>query len=812
MADNSPTTTPYVPWGLHPLPKFVVEEIKQRSQEYGMNPTEPGNMKGYSGPKTAWIRVCSNGKGKDLEGTVREGFVLGGVHGFNDSYGFNDKQKIHIGLDVKGDPHVVNIASTMARTPPNKYDTVPDFPHRPPPSLNSIECELQGSANSSFPSLCRRVRINFKCNSLAQLNYLIPYFFTPRITVLVEWGWNNYNPASLADLKDVKNMANMFVDPKNIYDRIELSRGNYDAAIGFITDFGYNLNAEGGYDCFTSITNANFLLEGQAIQNQTAQGSDGAGKTTQKKTLKEFMTLDLDNLNADTPAMKDMLAKLKIKYPHRRMFAPTKAQGRGSANGNKKWISMGLMADILNAFCSANMVDFNGNPVIANDPTRNSKEKVPVAINKLDIKDTQISANPALKSINPDIIFPNQFSPRFVSHEKPIPSNKNIMGVKINDTAYATLFPKLAATLMREEYGLSREFDDLYKLVNAKNPSGFSFPMYEDWTEPGQGTLNAGYWGYLTDVYVSVDIIKSEIEKNDTVMKFLESMLQHISEAMCNIAQLKLISPEHINGVYSVMDANLSYITNSKEAEELEKISVGSLGGAFLRSAQFEIKLSAEMANQMVFQSANPNREIPPPPGFATVNNDPKKNDGSNRFSEGDRLFNQAFIPQSVNSVANENKRTLEEIRAAMEEDLKNRDERAAKKKADAEAVTAAKNKRNFVASSKLFYTCEDGTEKYILAETEPDFIKYLLTALDDPKAAYLNNAIMPGTTFTMDILGISGITYLSQFTLDHVPDTYNAQNAVWQISDIKHVVDSKIWATSITAQVRPLTFISTKT
>ena len=78
-------------------------------------------------------------------------------------------------------------------------------------------------------------------------------------------------------------------------------------------------------------------------------------------------------------------------------------------------------------------------------------------------------------------------------------------------------------------------------------------------------------------------------------------------------------------------------------------------------------------------------------------------------------------------------------------------------------------------------------------------------------KAVYTNNGIMPGTDFKMDFLGLSGITFLSQFTLDHVPRAYSYKNAVWQISDVRHKVENKVWTTSITAQARPFITVSEK-
>lgn len=97
----------------------------------------------------------------------------------------------------------------------------------------------------------------------------------------------------------------------------------------------------------------------------------------------------------------------------------------------------------------------------------------------------------------------------------------------------------------------------------------------------------------------------------------------------------------------------------------------------------------------------------------------------------------------------------------------------------------------------------------YIIAEKSSDFLKNILIDIDNKRAVYLNNGIMPGTEFHAEFLGIGGITYLSQFTLDHVPSTYNYKNAVWQIADVKHKIENKMWTTSIMAQARPLTILN---
>jgi hypothetical protein len=66
----------------------------------------------------------------------------------------------------------------------------------------------------------------------------------------------------------------------------------------------------------------------------------------------------------------------------------------------------------------------------------------------------------------------------------------------------------------------------------------------------------------------------------------------------------------------------------------------------------------------------------------------------------------------------------------------------------------------------------------------------------------------MPNTKLTIELQGISGIDYLSQFVIDHAPEAYNYETAIWQVADITQNIEDKNWTTTIVAQVRPLTVL----
>jgi outer membrane protein assembly factor BamB len=69
--------------------------------------------------------------------------------------------------------------------------------------------------------------------------------------------------------------------------------------MGFITDYGYSINEYGGYTCFTTITNANYLVEGQSYQNKQTSQTDPKDK---KKTiqLKDFTEFTFNDMGIST--------------------------------------------------------------------------------------------------------------------------------------------------------------------------------------------------------------------------------------------------------------------------------------------------------------------------------------------------------------------------------------------------------------------------------------------------------------------------------------------------------------------------------
>ena len=775
----------FSPWGLKPLSPVIFSELNSRAVEYGIN-LGSRNLIGnatsnapFSGPRTAWVRVCSNGNGinpnapKDPTNYKKpSGFIMGlSSSSFLDSYGFNQASTSVIGYGIDGSPHLIQGNSE-----------VETFPHRPPPGIISIETEFNG-AGASMTGLSRKATIKWKCSTLEQLEYMTPYFLTPKISVIIEWGWSNYNPSSLIDLSIEGEVARPDLDPPTpgsgllglftnsslIQKRIEDSHGNYDAQVGIITSYGYTINATDGFDCWTVVQSPQFLADGIAINNLSVS-KQSADKTQQRMlSFPLFINKYLDTigepkklkqLNTDPDLVKLLSSKNYFSTSDWKNILDEKIEG--------KWIRMDLFADIFNYFLAPKW----------------SK----VQLFRFDIKDIVIMGHPLLKSVDKDVLIPNAFSPKLLSatageDEKGnsiLDPKGNIYGSTMTDSAAAAIYGGKALSTKLASLGLTREYDDLDELLNnytTDTGEPTNFPRLENRQKEG---LVPGYYGYLKDIFISTTLIKDASKKGDTAIHFLREILQRISHAACDLWEFKIVNdPDQVTPI-KVIDMNFSkYTTPASLANSTPKVPVfiiGDVDHACLKEFTMNTSVTGEMAMQALMGQAA-NKAAPTSDG-TTSQTDMK----SVLFVHGDRLFSEPatikttqLAPSSDTNVQLTDRSTLHDFFAIKIKDGK-------------DAIT------------------------YLLTERDSGFMADLIKGkVENPATPTVSNMVMPGTELTLTSLGIGGIRYLDMFGAVGVPAAYRNDNAVWQVDGVRSSIQEQFWTTTITAKVRPLTIVTTQ-
>jgi len=560
---------------LNNIDSFVQEEFKRRSNDIGFNyqkdVTDP-YPNNYKGPRTAWIRVCSNTV--DPESGLF-GFIMNGVNGFDNTYGFNNVTRkgpltisgitsYHefskgpatvLGYDVFGNPH--SIAESL-------------FVHRPSPGVTGLEVELMARAGKF-----RKTTIKWQCWSPEHLAYLENYFLIPTVSIFVEWGWNNFDPTSLLNLNDVAGLKEFITKESWIKRNIEKSRGNWDMAYGIITDFSYDLREDGGYDVSTTISNPSQLYSGFSAKDyEVTQG--------QQNSLKITPTEYIDRVFSNLPNIVDNNWRniVNPSYgPENRIFYhPTKKPAPPNnfevfgVDKKEFWVSFDLIVDMLNYFYEKT----------------DSVNKIKHCT--IDISDSVICAHKNLKSTNRSVLLiPNSQAPSgrpLILNDKNNPDSnlKNVRGT-----------PKdpLNALLYKKRLEVSRV--DLTEIIcrsRKGSVSDFSFPNYN---------LNVnGNSGYLKHLYVNAEIVKNAVSKNEFIKSALKQILDEISTAACGIWDFDIV-PKDINAVTSTMTVKDKNYIGDKSVKELCKSSYSfSLitSNSFIKNVKFNVKPSSNVTMQ----------------------------------------------------------------------------------------------------------------------------------------------------------------------------------------------------------------------
>ena len=301
---------PLIPWCPSNLPIEIQNELNRRKvnrsfrfvdNNVGWDPATK-DWKNYKGPMSSWVRACSNGAGfpKAIKAgelgfpngrqqhpryTGKERFVLHGGKDFYSSYGYKPtktgREQI-IGYTPEGVPHTIDTSKTQ------------NYPVGvPAPEITRIEVTVQ-------KELYRRANIEWVCFSWEQLQYMTPYFLIPRITVMVEWGWNLFNPMSLVNIADRTLMRNLFKNPYPLYtDNIIKSNGNYDVIYGFITSFNWDVQGN-KIVVTTEITSKDRLYAGiasDATLSSKADDKDGNETPGVLQSIKQFFSSNNTSTN-----------------------------------------------------------------------------------------------------------------------------------------------------------------------------------------------------------------------------------------------------------------------------------------------------------------------------------------------------------------------------------------------------------------------------------------------------------------------------------------------------------------------------------
>jgi len=186
----------------------------------------------------------------------------------------------------------------------------------PPPGLVSADIKAlnQGSL--------RDTTIQILCHSMEQFEIIEKLYLRLGYTMLLEWGWAMYftNPGQhdIANSTLKNSYHNIATDDfffnnassyVNLYAQIETDRknssGNYDAVLGVVKNYSWNLERDGSYNITLSLVSVGSVID--SIKSNVSHNTNAASTTsTENQTAIEY--------NKDKSTLNKILYYLTTKF------------------------------------------------------------------------------------------------------------------------------------------------------------------------------------------------------------------------------------------------------------------------------------------------------------------------------------------------------------------------------------------------------------------------------------------------------------------------------------------------------------------
>jgi hypothetical protein len=802
-------SAPIIPWEPSNIPDQIQIELDRRRLNRGFSylPAEKGGWANdtgdwtkYKGPTSPWVRVCSNGRGSIADGKEpKEGFVFYSGDEFYSGYGFQTnssgtKESI-IGHTPDGQAHVLEHNLRNAKSPI----------HTPPPEIEKISVVVQ-------KELLRRCTIEWVCFSAEQLEYLTPYLLTANISVIVEWGWNHYDPSCLLDLTsgNKSQLKKWFMDPRPLYnERVLKSRGNYDILFGIISGFSWSMDGN-KIKVKTEITSKGWLYGGitadstPIVDSGDDQKAEPLGDlksflktaTTQFKSIREFKKHPTAPPKDPLDGIRKFIDYMKLKpnfedtlygVYYGRDVNDKKGEKEPRAehdwdknsSGDCLWLNLGLVMEIIN-FHTSQLPSPIGTPMF-----------------EFDINDVVISGHPNLISCNGDVLLiPNSSSPKYFygnygdrsdfsdpdKGDYPLEQSSERTG-QLNSKDTAKKNKQLPSYRLRKicwqpenrayRDNIDMVINDLrYSMVDKSK--SFAFPFLNDYTSKDGNASKSypkGYSGFLKNLYVNIKFLKEVADSEKTFRGMVEKMMRGISEAAGGFWDFRVVDETSKAGqtkqaTLKVVDYNFVSTLNTGKVYVFNYMDPDSL----FMGVNFNPTLSNAAAIRTMYN-------LPPggdPKTSITLSSDTELLEG--HFT--DRLYekepNLSNIPKMKASTAwIETMKSLQSVNATKD---------AFQVTTKAEGIEIVK--RLVLPNAEIL--------KMLLDDGDVDY---------NPKYT----GIMPGIQAQFTVQGIGGLRTFMMFLVKNLPRPYSAENVVFRIIDMQDNLDDKQWTTTITAGVIPL-------
>lgn len=155
----------------------------------------------------------------------------------------------------------------------NLYTSTENFGIRPRPGLTSFNVVTKGTYGA-----VREIKIGFNVYSKEDLDTAERLFFRPGMPMIVEWGnslyTDNSSESNIFRPNQERTLSEFFntTSIEKVLDLLEEYRSesfyNYDAALGYVTNFSFSFNEDGFYECTITVVTHGSILNGITSNNR----------------------------------------------------------------------------------------------------------------------------------------------------------------------------------------------------------------------------------------------------------------------------------------------------------------------------------------------------------------------------------------------------------------------------------------------------------------------------------------------------------------------------------------------------------------
>lgn len=785
------------------IPPFVQKELNKRKSD----------MK-YVSSLSPWIRVTSAVKNKQSEGLV----VESNLAYTKDPYG-TQSSGAAMGKNWTG--KLINISGDGGI-------------YKPRPSVSSIEID-EGAGE-----LSRKATVSFTAYTTNQLEMICNYFLEPGYSIFIEWGWNNTDVRATNGKIEVKDISK-FQSIEEVNKLRATSDGSYDNYLGFIT--GGDISVDGDKWTITvkcsgftelasylrpadnnaistdsssealdysfteseissmklvNVTKAHYMIAynkfpstlktakiREYIQNEVTDSVDttfanfiNVNKTAQDKvndTSDGLSFFGLFTLNK---------ADYKVTNSDQKLTLPTGTK----LVDDDSFIRFGTLMKFIN------MTTFESYKIGTTDVVKST----------IDTSDSIVGGFPNMFSLNKNLFIPCSQTPNFgkillnISQNKPVKFDKsdtvsNSVYISNGATIHEFTFPhtsKIENSKITSPIQNGKDADIILNSITIDRSANPKFKV-----DPVN--IEAGYWGFLDDLYVNIDFVKGILETRYLTLKdAMYQILNGMSSAAGGIWDFQLVETTTGKDKVSrlkVVDLN---IASSAKGDGIYKFDIKGKDSIFI-DVNFNIDMSGAMMNNIIGKRIADQ---------SNINNTVGKIGTLFGNNSSDMILQQ--ITQTADTI-----RKNEEAKARVQmtpEEIENAKKEAEKQK-EAAAKSAeeskAKNMETFLQSAGIYpkvtnygdYNASTVLDDsvyigYYDNSTFFDDVKTKSMSLDETTDAV---GILLPIKFSFTIHGVSGIIRGSKFNVYGIPSMYQ-NRGFFQVTGVKHTISGMKWITEV--------------